>query len=92
MADKNTKLVKNAREVSSPIRMSQNQPPLNINVVCENCGKEHRYYINLSGNPFIDMQLQSQDIFPLPVENIVVCDCGTELYLSEIKENISNMG
>lgn len=28
----------------------------------------------------------------LEKENIVVCDCGTELYLSEIKENISNMG
>ena len=93
IADKDTKLVKNAREVSSPIEMTQNHPPfLNIKMVCQNCGKEHSYYINLAGNPFIDMQLQSQDILPLPAENIVICDCGTELYLSEIKENICNMG
>lgn len=88
MADKNTKIVRNANEVPSPNTI-QNKPPfLNINIVCNNCGKEFKYYINFSGDASIDMKLQSQGIMPLPEEDVVVCDCGVEIDLSEIKNNI----
>lgn len=91
MADKDTKLVKNAvasTEVSP--REIQNEPQgLILNVVCDNCGKEFKYYINLINDPLVDIDLQSKGIMPLPEEDTIVCDnCGKELNISEIKNNI----
>lgn len=91
MADKNTKLVKNAREISS-FNNPEELTSLNIDISCNNCGKKFEYYINFSGNPLIDMELQNQGRAPLPEDNIIICDCGTELNLSEIKNNIFNNG
>lgn len=90
MADQNTKLVKNATEISSPMSFPEVPPFLNINIVCNNCGNEFKYYVKLIDNPSIDIDLQNQGVMPLPEEDIVVCDCGTELNLSEIKNNIFN--
>lgn len=91
MADQNTKLVKNATEVL-PMDAPELPPFLNINIVCNNCGKEFRYYVKLIDDESIDLDLQNQGIMPLPEEDIIVCDCGTELSLSEIKDNIFNNG
>ena len=90
MADKNTKLVRNAIASTdvSPRDIPSNPPYVICNIVCNTCGKEFKYYINLIGNPLIDEDLQNQGIMPLPEEDIIVCDCGTELNLSEIKDNI----
>ena len=90
MADKNTKLVRNAVASAdvSPRDIPSNPPYIICNIVCNTCGKEFKYYINLIGNHLIDEDLQNQGIMPLPEEDIIVCDCGTELDLSEIKNNI----
>ena len=88
MADKNTKIVRTATEVHSPTNIPDNPPFLRISVVCNNCGKEFNYYINLIGNPLVDQDLQNQGVIPLPEEDVVVCECGVELDLSEIKNNI----
>lgn len=92
MADKNTKIVRTATEVHSPTNIPDNPPFLKINIVCNNCGKEFNYYINLIGNPLVDQDLQNQGLIPLPEEDVVVCECGVELDLSEIKNNIFNNG
>ena len=90
MADKNTKLVRNAVASTdvSPREVSSHPPYIIFNIICNNCGKEFKYYVNLIGNPLVDEDLQNQGIMPLPKENIIVCDCGTELDLSQIKNNI----
>ena len=90
MADKNTKLVRNAVASTdvSPRNIPSNPPYVVCNIVCNTCGKEFKYYINLIGNPLIDEDLQNQGLMPLPEDDIIVCDCGTELDLSEIKNNI----
>lgn len=86
MADKNTKLVRAATEV--PPNIPDMPPFFNINIVCNNCGKEFEYYVNLIGNPLLDRDLQKKGLIPLPDEDIIICDCGEKLDLSEIKENI----
>lgn len=88
MADKNTKLVKNATEVSTPMGPPEMPPFVVFNIVCNNCGKEFKFYVKLIDDPTIDIDLQNQGVIPLPEEDIIVCNCGTELDLSEIKENI----
>ncbi|WP_295723679.1 ATP-dependent Clp protease proteolytic subunit [uncultured Methanobrevibacter sp.] len=88
MADKNTKLVKNARKI--PYNDFEELNSLNLDLTCNNCGKEFKYYINLSDNPLIDMELQNQGRTPLPEKDIIICECGFELNLKEIKNNIFN--
>lgn len=90
IADKNTKLVKSAMEVS-PINVPNEPTVINLNLDCLNCGKHHEFYINLSQNPQIDFEMQNQGKIPFPDEDIFVCDCGEELDLYEIKNNLYNI-
>lgn len=90
IADKNTKLVKSAMEVS-PINVPNEPTVININLDCLNCGKHHEFYINLSQNPQIDFEMQNQGKIPFPDGNIFICECGEELDLSEIRNNLYNI-
>lgn len=92
IADQYTKLVKNATEVRTPTCPPEMPPYIVINIVCNNCGNEFQYYVKLIDDPSIDIDLQNQGVMPLPEEDTIVCDCGTELDLSEIKDNIFNDG
>ena len=92
IADQYTKLVKNATEVRTPTCPPEMHPYIVINIVCNNCGNEFQYYVKLIDDPSIDIDLQNQGVMPLPEEDTIVCDCGTELDLSEIKDNIFNDG
>ena len=89
IADKNTKLVKSAMEIS-PVNMSNEPTVINIHVDCINCGRSHELYINLSQNSKIDFEMQNQGKMPFPKDNILHCECGEELDLSEIINNLYN--
>jgi len=45
-------------------------------------------YINLSQNPQIDFEMQNQGKIPFPDDDILQCECGEELDLSEISDNL----
>ena len=90
IADKDTKLVKSAMEVS-PISMPNKPTVINITVDCLNCGKHHELYMNLSQNPQIDFEMQNQGKIQFPDDDILLCECGEELDLSEIRNNLYNV-
>lgn len=89
IADKNTKLVKSAMEVS-PVNMPNQPMVLNINLECVNCGRHHELYINLSQNPQIDFEMKNQGKIPFPDNDVFECECGEQLVLSEIRDNLYN--
>ena len=89
IADKNTKLVKSAMEVS-PVNMSNEPTSITLDLDCLNCGRHHELYINLSQNPQIDFEMQNHGKMPFPDDDILQCECGEELDLSEIKDNLYN--
>ena len=89
IADKNAKLVKSAMEVS-PVNMPNEPTVINIMVDCLNCGRQHELYINLSQNPQIDFEMQNQGKIPFPDDDMLQCECGEDLDLSEIRDNLYN--
>lgn len=89
IADNETKLVKSAIEVSSV----QDQDFSNIigcNVICNICNKKHKLFLNLSNDKSVEKELEKEGLKPFPKNNILICDCGNELNLEDIKNQILN--
>ena len=87
IADNNTKLVKGAVEMA-PMEVPNIPPILELKIECNNCGKNHEFYINIQNNPNLDLELQNQGKIPLPEDDFIICDCGNQLDLTEIRNNI----
>ena len=89
IADKKTKLIKSAIETSS--RELENNPSVaHISVECDKCGRYHEIYINITKNNSIDNELINKGLIPFPDNGVLVCECGNELNLNEITNNIYN--
>ncbi len=55
---------------------------------CSQCGKVHKIYAKLVDNPQIDKDFQSKGFAPFPKDNKLVCDCGFEMDLGGIRNEI----
>ncbi|MFC1836185.1 ATP-dependent Clp protease proteolytic subunit, partial [Thermodesulfobacteriota bacterium] len=55
---------------------------------CDKCGKVHRLYAKFVNQPQIDQDFQAQGFTPIPKDNKLTCDCGAELDLSAIVNQI----
>lgn len=87
IADEDTKLVKGAMEVP-PTDVPMDLPIIKLNIVCNNCGKQYDFYLNVSNDPDIDIKLQNQGEIPLPEDDVIYCECGYELNLADIRKNL----
>jgi len=59
-----------------------------VNIQCDKCKRNHQVYLKFKRNHQIDKMLRGKGIKPYPIDNILVCECGTQLNIIKIKEGI----
>ncbi len=80
---------------ASPIQEVQHFPknvqvPDVVEIVhkCSQCGKEHKLYAKFKIDLRIDQDLKKQGRVPLPKDNKIKCDCGCEIDLGGVRNEI----
>lgn len=59
-----------------------------LEVRCPQCGKKHRLYAKFVEEPGVDDAFRARGYTPFPGNNRLICDCGFELDLSGIRNEI----
>lgn len=59
-----------------------------FSVKCEHCGKKYDFYAMFEKNPVIDAAMAKKKVKKLPKNNKVTCECGREINLSGIRNDI----
>lgn len=59
-----------------------------IEIKCENCGKTHRFYKVMSNDSRIEEKMDQDRYTELPEEDFAKCDCGNQIDLRPIKNEI----
>ncbi|VVB69100.1 Serine dehydrogenase proteinase [uncultured archaeon] len=55
---------------------------------CPTCGKKQKVYAKFVDEPKIDEDLMGKGLKPYPKDNKLICDCGSEIDLNGLKENL----
>ncbi|MBR3363064.1 MAG: ATP-dependent Clp protease proteolytic subunit [Bacilli bacterium] len=63
---------------------------IDINHTCPNCHKKNIFYAKLVDDPNIDKENIKQGKLPLPKNNIHKCECGLEIDMQNIINDIEN--
>jgi len=91
-ATEDEKLLKQAVEMNAPPTMPNqfaNQAKVvEFEISCSKCGEKYKMYAKLVDDPNIDDELQKKEIKPFPHDNKLLCDCGFEIDLSGIRNEI----
>ena len=90
-ATEKEKIFKSAAPIQEVQRIPKNvQLPdvVEIGHKCPQCGKEHKLYAKFKNNPSIDQDLKKQGCIPFPKDNKIKCDCGCEIDLGGIRNEI----
>jgi len=59
-------------------------------IKCNKCGKTYKMYAKLVRNPQIDKDLQKQGKLAYPKDNKLKCDCGFEIDLTGIRNELES--
>lgn len=83
IATENNKLIFTANQLPT-------QPPEvgEVDVECTNCKKIHNLYVKFKSDENLDNQAQAKGRKKFPKDNLLVCDCGFELNLVDVRNNI----
>jgi len=82
------KIFKQAVPMGSPPKIPMKSPDVaEVEVKCPSCGKVYRVYAKFIENPQIDKDFQKEAI-PFPEDNKLICDCGFEIDLTGIRNDI----
>jgi len=89
-ATEDNKIFNQAVKVGTPIRMPIKK---SVNVVeirqkCPKCGTVHKLYAKFEPDPQIDIDLKKKGFKPFPKDAKLKCNCGFEIDLSGIKNQI----
>lgn len=93
-ATENNKVFKNAASATSIPRVPVGKMPTQaaqfaeLEVRCNKCGKVHKIYTKFVDNPQIDKSLQKKGSVAYPKDNKLKCDCGFEIDLSGVRNEI----
>lgn len=90
-ATEKEKILKSASPMQEVQRIPQNvQVPDVVEIVhkCHKCGKEHKLYAKFKNNSSIDQDLKKKGCIPFPKDNKIKCDCGCEIDLGGIRNEI----
>jgi len=90
-ATEKEKIFKSAVPVQEMSRIPKNlQRPevVELEQKCQQCGKVHKIYAKLVDNPQIDKDFKSNGVAPFPKDNKLVCDCGFEMDLGGVRNEI----
>jgi phage FluMu protein Com len=84
------KLFKQAAQFTSPPQIPQQGVPevVEIEQKCPKCGKIHKIYGKFITNPEIDKDFQKKGCIGFPKDNKLTCDCGFEIDLSGMRNEI----
>lgn len=85
------KIFKSATPVTEVPRIPQKaQVPevVEAGVKCTQCGKSIKVFVKLSNNPRLDQDFQGRGCIPLPKDNKLICDCGFEIDLGGLRNEI----
>lgn len=78
---------------ANPLPPVNNQPKpeiVELDVDCPKCGKKHNLYLKLINNDNLDIQAQQKGRIKFPKDNILKCDCGYEMNLVDIRNNVES--
>ena len=90
-ATQDDKLLKQAVSMNAPLKLPK-LPKLpdvvEIDIKCPQCGKTYKIYAKFIPNPKIDEDYKKKGCMPFPKSNKVKCDCGYEIDLSGIRNDL----
>ncbi len=89
-ATEKEKIFKQAVPVGPPPKIPAGKTPdvAEVEVKCPSCGKHHKIYAKFIPDPKIDEKFRNKGAKPFPRDNKLICDCGFEIDLSGIKNEI----
>jgi predicted RNA-binding Zn-ribbon protein involved in translation (DUF1610 family) len=88
-ATEREKVFKHATLVSSvPRILAKAAEVVEVAINCPTCGKEYKIYLKFVNNPKIDTGFQKKGSIPFPKGNKFKCNCGFEIDLSGIRNDI----
>lgn len=91
LATSDTKLFKHATRVGERIKIPKQIPNVaELKLNCGKCGKDHNIYAKFIPDPKIDRDFKKKGFIPFPKDNKLICDCGFEIDLKGIRNNIEN--
>ena len=91
-ATEKEKVFKHAVAPAGVVGGRQNLVPevVEFDVKCTQCGKLYKIYAKLVKNPQIDKDLQKQGKLAYPKDNKLKCDCGFEIDLTGIRNELES--
>ena len=89
-ATQDSKIFRQAALVEGPIRIPQKTIPdvAEFEQKCPKCGKTYKIYAKFVPNPKIDVDFKNKGFTPFPKDAKIICNCGFEIDLSGIKNQI----
>ena len=90
-ATRDDKLLKQAVPMSAPVKIpktSKFPDVVEIKIKCPRCGKIYKIYAKFTPNSKIDEDYKKKGCIPFPKDNKVKCDCGYEINLDGIKNEL----
>jgi hypothetical protein len=90
-ASEKEKIFKSAATMQevSPVPKNIRKPEVvEIDHKCSQCGKAHKFYAKLITNEGIDQDFKKRGYSPFPKDNKFKCDCGFEMDLGGIRNDI----
>jgi phage FluMu protein Com len=89
IATEKAKVVKNAVTASATPKIpAQAAEVVELETKCPKCGKVHKLYAKFIDNPRIDEDFQKKGNIAFPKDNKLKCDCGFEIDLVGIRNEI----
>lgn len=89
-ATEKEKLFKQAALRGPPPKIPVGETPqvAEAELSCPSCGKKHKIYAKFKHDPRIDEDFRNKGSKPFPGDNKLICDCGFEIDLSGLKNEI----
>jgi hypothetical protein len=89
-ATQDYKIFRQAVSIKAPIMVPAKQAieAVDFDLHCPKCGKGYRLYAKFNPNPNIDADLKNKGLIPFPKDNILKCECGFEIDLLGIRNQI----
>lgn len=88
-ATEKEKVFKHAASVSSVPRIPVQAAEVGeIGIKCPKCGRDYKLYLKFVNNPKIDSDFQKKGSIPFPKDNKLRCECGFEIDLTGIRNDI----
>jgi len=84
------KTFKNANPVKTTNQPLMKPDVVDLEIKCEKCGKIYHYYKNLKEDKQIP-ELDKKGYSPIPEDDKIVCECGKELDLVKVHEELKKL-